>query len=411
VAVRVRLGASDLGSQEESRGAPARAKLAAVNDAIERPRALVLGGGKVGSAMVMDLAAQGARVTVADASPATLEALAARYGAATVRADLDDPAEVTRLARGYDVVLGALPSRMGLATLRAVIEAGSSYVDISFMPEDPLELDALARERGVTAIVDCGVGPGTSNVLVGYAASRLEVCESIAIYVGGLPVVRSWPFEYKAAFAPHDVIEEYTRPSRIVEHGQVVVREALSEPELMDFPGVGTLEAFNTDGLRSLARTMRAPFMKEKTLRYPGHIALMRVLRDMGLFSSEPIDVGGARVAPRALAEQRLFPRWAYDEGEEDLTVMRVVVEGREGGAPRRYTWDLYDRYDRATGLRSMARTTAFPATIVASLVARGVFRRPGVHPPEVLGAVPGLCETLLQELARRGVRYAASVT
>ena len=120
------------------------------------------------------------------------------------------------------------------------------------MADDPMQLDALAREHGVTAVVDCGVSPGVSNVAIGYAVAQLEVTERIEILVGGLPVVRRWPYEYKAPFAPHDVIEEYTRPARIVEHGEVVVREALSEPELVDFPGVGTLEGFNTDGLRSL---------------------------------------------------------------------------------------------------------------------------------------------------------------
>jgi saccharopine dehydrogenase-like NADP-dependent oxidoreductase len=129
----------------------------------------------------------------------------------------------------------------------------------------------------VTAVVDCGVAPGLSNMMCGAAAARLDPLESVEIYVGGLPAERHWPFDYKAGFAPWDVLEEYTRPARIVEHGQIVLKEPLSEPELLEFPGVGTLEAFNTDGLRSLAYTLKAPFMKEKTLRWPGHAELMRV--------------------------------------------------------------------------------------------------------------------------------------
>ena len=207
-----------------------------------------------------------------------------------MRADLRDPEVVTGLVREHDLVIGALPSHIGFATVRAVIEAGRDLVDISFMPEDARELDAFARERGVTAVVDCGVAPGVSNMMAGFAAGQLDPCEKLEIYVGGLPVERRWPFDYKAGFAPHDVIEEYTRPARLVENGRIVVREALSEPELMHFPGVGTLEAFNTDGLRSLADTLAVPFMKEKTLRYPGHVELMRVLRETGFFSKEPLD-------------------------------------------------------------------------------------------------------------------------
>jgi saccharopine dehydrogenase-like NADP-dependent oxidoreductase len=244
-----------------------------------------------------------------------------------------------------------------------------------------------------------------SNLMVGFAAAQLDACESVEIYVGGLPVERRWPFDYKAGFAPHDVIEEYVRPARVVEHGRVVVKEALSEPELLDFKGVGTLEAFNTDGLRSLIYTQRAPFMKEKTLRYPGHVALMRAFRGTGFFSKEPLEVAGQRIRPLDVTAALMFPKWTFEEGEEDLTVLRVLVQGRRGAERVVYTWDLLDAYDPASGLRSMSRTTAFPATIMARLVAGGSFTRPGVHPPETVGAEPGLLDAVLKELEVRGVR------
>jgi saccharopine dehydrogenase-like NADP-dependent oxidoreductase len=254
-----------------------------------------------------------------------------------------------------------------------------------------------------------------SNLLCGHAAARLSPCESLEIYVGGLPLERRWPWEYKAPFAPSDVLEEYTRPSRLVERGEVVVREALSEPELLDFPGVGTLEAFNTDGLRSLAFTLKVPFMKEKTMRYPGHIALMRVLRDTGLFSKDPVwvstaDGGRARVRPLDLTSTLLFPKWTFADGEADVTVMRISAVGTEAGRRVRLTWDLFDRYDPETRTRSMSRTTGFPATIVARWLVEGRFRRPGVHPPETLGADAGLVAEMLKQLAARGIRYEARV-
>jgi len=315
------------------------------------------------------------------------------------------------------VVCGALSSVIGHAALRAVIEAGKPYCDISFMPEDVVggELDQLAKSRGVTAVVDMGVAPGMSHLLSGHAARLLEPCESLEIYVGGLPRERRWPFEYKAGFSPHDVIEEYTRPSRIVEGGQVVVREALSEPELMDFPGIGTLEAFNTDGLRSLVFTLRGrvPNMKEKTLRYPGHIALMRVFRETGLFSATPVKVKDHRgdvcqVRPLDITAAVMFPKWTYAEGEEDLTVMRVSGVGQRDGRRVRLSWDLLDYYDRNSRATSMSRTTALPCTITARLLAAGKLNRPGVIVPELLADEPGLVEHVLAELAARRVMYKA---
>lgn len=374
-------------------------------------KVIILGGGMIGSAIAMDLArGREWAVTLADVRQEVVDRIAARYGVGTLRADLSDPGVIKRLVQGYDLVIGALPSVLGFQTLRTVIETGCDYVDISFMPENALDLDALAREQGVTAVVDCGVAPGVSNMMAGFAASRLAPCERVEIYVGGLPVERRWPFDYKAGFAPYDVIEEYVRPSRLVEHGRLVVKEALSEPELMDFPGVGTLEAFNTDGLRSLVYTLKAPFMKEKTLRYPGHVQLMRAFRETGFFGKEPVQVGGQAVRPLDLTAKLLFPKWTFDEQERDITVMRVTVEGRSGTERLRYAWDLFDTYDEATGLRSMSRTTGFPATIMAGLLARGEFKRPGVHPPEHVGAQPGLLDTVVRELEARGVRCHARV-
>ena len=372
---------------------------------------LVLGGGMIGSAVAKDLAERGGiRVTVADVREDCLARIASSTGAEVLRADLSDPAAVGAVVRPFDLVVGALPSALGLRTLGAVVDAGKDYVDISFMPEDALELDERARARGVTVVVDCGVAPGVSNMMVGYAASRLDVRLSVEIYVGGLPVQRRWPFDYKAPFAPHDVIEEYTRPARFVEHGRVVVKEALSEPELLDFAGVGSLEAFNTDGLRTLLRTVDAPFMKEKTLRYPGHIELMRAFRETGFFSKAEVDVGGQAVRPLDLTAAVLFPKWTFEEGEADLTVLRVAVEGRRGAIGERYSWDLLDYFDPDTGLRSMSRTTAFPAAIVARLVLDGGFRKLGVHAPEALGATPGLLDVVLRELRARGVEVGGSV-
>lgn len=375
-----------------------------------KKKIVVLGGGMIGSIIAADLAAEtNYSVTIADiaAKPASLS-----DGIHREVVDLSAPRDVTQYVHSFDMVVGALPSQMGYATMEAVIEAGKDYCDISFMEEDALELDSLAKARGATVVFDCGVGPGVSNALTGYADRRLDHTESVEIYVGGLPVERRWPFEYKAAFAARDVINEYLRPARLVENGAVVVREALSEPELLDFAGVGTLEAFNTDGLRSLLKTIDAPQRKEKTMRYPGHIEMMRVLRHIGYFSEEKIDVGpdGLAVSPLDVTAALLFPKWTYQPGEADLTVMRVIVSGHQDGAACRYQWDLLDRFDCQSGQTSMARTTGFPAAIVTRMIAQGLFRNEGVQAPEKLAKVDGLVEMLLAELKERGVHYSQRV-
>ena len=375
-------------------------------------QAVVLGCGMVGTAMVRDLADDPAfQVTVVDSRPRALARFEGDPRIRTCQADLGAPGDVGRAIAEADIVLGALPSAVGLQTLRAVIEAGKPYVDISFMAEDATVLDPLARERGVIAVVDCGIAPGVSNMMAGHAAAVLDRCDRIEILVGGLPVERRLPFNYKAGFAPSDVIEEYVRPARLVEHGAIVIRDALSEPEYVDFPSVGTLEAFNTDGLRSLATTLSVPRMREKTLRYPGHIDLMRAMRDVGLFSKVPIEVNGVTVRPLDVTSALLFPLWTYEDREADLTVMRVIAWGVQDGAATEYRWDVHDVYDPVSNTRSMSRTTAYPATAMARMIASGRFPLgPGVYPPEIPARAPGVLAEILAALDQRGVRCASTV-
>jgi len=371
---------------------------------------LVLGGGLVGRVIARDLAGEkDLQVTVADASPATRTRLGAE-GLGTAALDLRDDAAVRNAVADTDVVVGAAPGHMGFRLLKLVIEAGKPYADIAFMPEDFLELDGLARERGVTAVVDCGVAPGLSNLLCGRAAHELDDVERMLILVGGLPKNRVWPFEYRVVFSAVDVIEEYTRPARWVEHGTLVTKPALTDVEPVDLPRVGTVEAFNTDGLRSLAKTLRAPFMKEKTLRWPGHVEKMRMLRETGFLSLEPIEVAGARVRPYDVTTKLLFDAWRLPPGEADLTVMRVEATGTAGGKRQTWTWDLYDEADLASGFHSMARTTGFPCAIVARLLARGELHRPGVQPPERLAGDDRFLEAMMQGLGERGVTITKAV-
>lgn len=372
----------------------------------------VLGAGLVGSAIARDLAQdRDAHVTVIDLSQAALERVAALAPVQVRQANLLSTADFGPLLAGADLVVCAVPGFMGFATLQKIIEAGKSVVDISFFPEDPFALDELAKAHGVTAVVDCGVAPGLANLIVGDLSRRLDHIERYECYVGGLPQVRTWPFEYKAVFSPIDVLEEYTRPARFVEYGELVVRPALSDIELRDYPGVGTLEAFNTDGLRTLAQTLNAPFMKEKTLRYPGHANLMRILRDSGFLAETPIDVGDHSVAPIRMTARLLFDQWKLQPGEHDLTVMQVLVEGQSGTQRVGYTYDLLDRFDAVNNVTSMARTTGYTCTATARLVADGAFRQPGICPPEFVGRTPGCLARILADLEQRNVRFTVNTT
>lgn len=373
---------------------------------------LVLGAGLVGGPMAMDLANEETfEITVADISESALQKLSeADPRIKTIRADLSDSSLVQTLAADHDLALSAVPGFMGFQTLQAIIEAGRSVVDIAFFPENPFDLDSLAKNNDVTAIVDFGVAPGIGSVLVGHVDQLLDSTEKVLIYVGGLPEVREWPFEYKAVFSPIDVIEEYTRPARYVENGRLVVREALSDPELMNFPGIGTLEAFNTDGLRTLAETIDAPNMKEKTLRYPGHVEKMATMREIGMFSKHAIDINGMKIRPVDFTTELLFPKWKREPDEVDITVLKVIIEGEKSGKRQRHVYDLLDRYDPVTKIHSMARATGYPATMAVRMIAEGLFVQKGISPPEFVGRNEKATTFLLQGLEERGLVFGRTI-
>jgi lysine 6-dehydrogenase len=372
-----------------------------------RPRqVLLLGAGRVGGAMARDLA-DSFDVTVVDASAERLSRLADTPSLRTERADIRDAGALRELLQESELVVGAVPGPMGFAMLRTVLEAGRNVVDISFFEQDAFELDEIARANRCIAVVDCGVAPGCSNLILGLHAAEMDRVDRFWCAVGGLPVVRTWPYEYKAPFSPIDVLAEYTRPARFRRGGRDVTLPALSEIELLDLPGVGTLEAFNTDGLRTLLRTQPVPDMVEKTMRYPGHAERMRMLRDTGFFDEAPVEsADGTRVSPLSVTARLLFDAWRFDAREADLTVMRIIVEGSVAGQRVRHTWDLLDHYDARTDTSSMARTTGYTCTAAVRLLAAGLYSRPGITPPELLGREAGCADFILADLARNGVVF-----
>lgn len=364
----------------------------------------MLGGGRVGGAIVRDLAAEDDfSVLAVDVDPVRVERLT-EFGADGIIADLSEPKNITKAVRDADLVVGAVPGFLGYRTVERVLESGKPVVDISFFPEDAFGLESLAELAGVPCLFDCGIAPGLSNLVLGRMEEQLDETYSFHCLVGGLPVERKWPWEYKALFSPGDVIEEYMRPARLRRHGVEISMPALTEIELVDFPGLGSLEAFNTDGLRSLLHTCRAPNMVEKTMRYPGHAERMRVLRDAGFFSDREIQAASGSVRPRDVTEALLFSQWQFEEGEPDLTVMRIVVEGGKDGRVVRHTFNLLDYYNPDTETSSMARTTGYTCTAMVRLVARGFWTQPGLAFPEMVGRDAACFRSVLEHLEARGV-------
>ena len=358
---------------------------------------IVLGAGLVGGVMAKDLS-KNHNITSVDISQKNLDVL---DGIKTICADVSDTATLQNLIKDFDLVVGAVPGFMGYKMMKDVIEAGKNIVDISFYPEDPFGLDELAKEKGVVAVMDCGVAPGMGNIIFGHHDAKMQITDYECL-VGGLPEKREWPYEYQAVFSPIDVIEEYIRPARYVQNSQMITKEALSDTELIEFDEIGTLESWNSDGLRSLIKTMdHVPNMIEKTLRYPGCVEYLKVLRESGFFSYDEVEVNGNMSRPIDVTSKLLFPKWEMKEGDKDFTVMRIIMKGKENGEEITYQYNLLDRFQ--DGTISMARTTGFTCTAVANLVVNGDYKRIGISPPEYLGEHFNFVKNYLEE---RGVNY-----
>ena len=364
-----------------------------------RKKVAVLGCGLIGKAIAIDLC-KNYEVTSIDNDPKRLAEVKNNYPLKTINTNLSIKENVQSAIKECDLVVCAVPGFMGFETLKSVIEAGKSVVDISFFAEDPFSLDELAKNRNITAVVDCGIAPGLSGIILGYHNQIMKL-DCFECYVGGLPLEPKMPFQYKAPFSPTDVIEEYIRPARMVENGKVVIKEALGGAEIIKFEAVGNLEAFYTDGLRTLLRTMKIPDMKEKTLRYPGHIDIIKRLKEIGFFNDNEIELNGQKIKPIEVTSKILFPHWKLEKDEREFTVLRLIIHG-EG---KEIQYDLYDEFDDKTKTSSMARTTGYTCTAAARLILENDFDRKGICPPEFVGKDEICFNKIISYLNERGVK------
>lgn len=372
---------------------------------------IVLGAGMVGSTMAIDLAKKHS-VSITDFNKNALEkAIEKCSDLDPIILDVNNKEILQKTIKPFDLVICAVPGFLGFQTLKNIIEAKKNVIDISFFPENSLELNELAKQNNVTAIVDCGVAPGMGNIILGYYNEQLKISDFECL-VGGLPKVKKWPFSYKAPFSPIDVIEEYTRPARYVENGNIVIKEALSDCEFVNFEGLGTLESFNSDGLRSLIFTLpHIKNMKEKTLRYPGHVEYIQVLKASGFFNKEKVILNGVETSPLEFTSKILFKEWKLQAEEKEITVMRITIKGKNSkGQIKTIVYNLHDEYCIKTNTSSMARTTGYTATAAANMFLDGLFTEKGIFPPELVGKYENCFTYILNYLEERNVIYTKTV-
>jgi saccharopine dehydrogenase-like NADP-dependent oxidoreductase len=366
----------------------------------------VLGCGLVGAPIAEDLAKnEKYKVTIFDKDENSFSRIRDR-SINKICIDLSNPDLVTNIVKEFDLAVSAMPGFMGYKTLEAIIKAKRNAIDIAFFPEDAFELDELAKQNNVTAAVDCGIAPGMSNLLTSYTVSKLDETKSVKIYVGGLPEKPEPPYFYKAVFSPNDVIEEYLRPARLVENKKIVQKEALTDLELIEFNGLGTLEAFNTDGLRTLIKTINAVNMSEKTIRYCGHTEKIKLLKDTGYLNENEINLNGIIVKPIDVTKKLLFPIWKFTDTDRDITLMRIIIEGKKADKNIRYTYNMIDRYDEKTNTHSMARTTGYSASAIVNLIIEGLYSKKGIIPPEYFGKDENCVKFILNYLQKRNIIF-----
>ena len=378
-------------------------------------RMLVLGYGNIGSVLATDLAESMPSIEVVIAGRHRDKAeegatVINRENVTGFQLDAHDYSGLVDAMKKFDLAIGTLPGDVGYRSVKAAIDAKIDMVDISYMPENPLTLNEDAIKADVTIVPDCGVAPGLSNMLVGRALSKLDLVESIYVMVGGLPEEPVPPLGYIITWSIEGLIDEYTRKAKIVENGEVVEVEALTGLEEVEFPGVGKLEGFYTDGLRTLLHTVKGvKNMWEKTLRYPGHVEKIKLLKTLGFFDEHPVEVENTRLPPRKVTIKLLEKKLRRPE-IKDILAMKVEVSGIAEGSRKCYVYHLLDRYDQKHGVTAMARTTAYPASILAQLISQKAIEEKGVIPLEKLGVKEKNFNKILAELEKRRVKIVESL-
>jgi len=370
---------------------------------------LVIGCGNIGSVAARDLAEslRSADIVLADVNKSRAEEAASKIGRDNVlwiQTDASNHHEFVNTLKKFDLAVGALPGAIGYQVCKASIAANVNLVDVSFMPEDIMTLNQAALKADVSVLPDCGMSPGLGSILVGHAVGKLDQVESVHMLNGGIPEKPIPPLDYVITWSAKDLIELYTRKANIVRDGKIIQVEAMSGLEEIVFPSVGKLEAFYTDGLRTLLHTVKVTKdMWEKSLRYPGHIEKIKLLKTLGFFEEKPVEVNGISVSPRELAARLLEKKLKRPE-IQDIVPMLVEVSGLRDGEKVIYTHHMLDHFDKKRKVTALARTTAYTTSVVAQLLASKTIKDKGVIPPEKFGMNEILYEKFMYLMKKRRI-------
>jgi saccharopine dehydrogenase-like NADP-dependent oxidoreductase len=372
---------------------------------------LTIGCGYIGSVIAEELVhnINFEELILVDTTKKKIEETAKKLGdnVSPFQLEIQDYPSLLEIIDDADLVIGLSPGRLGFNVMKACIEKKKDLVDLSFMAEDPLLFQELAMDKGVVVVPDCGVAPGLSNMLIGKSASQLDAVDNVSILVGGLPQDPKTPLNYKVTWCVEDLFEEYTRKAKIVKNGKTIEVDALEGLEEVEFEGLGTFEAFFTDGVRTLHHTINAENMWEKTLRYPGHAEKIKLIKKLGLLRKEPIV--SLNMAPWDFMIKFWEENLSFVE-DRDMVLMRIKVSGRKGSTKILHEYKVVDYFDEKKNVTAMGRTTAYTAFAVVKLLVEKKLGGKGIIPPEILGMNRNLFEEIQQNLEERGIKIREAI-
>lgn len=385
-------------------------------------KVVILGAGMMGHMVAKELSkVPEYDLSIADFSKENLELVKKQCPKIkTIQADFSKEGEAAKVVKQFDLIFGALPKFLASDTCMEIIETGVDMVEISGLDyankseEDRNAMEEAAKKSGATIALGIGLAPGMINVIAGNVVTKMDEALNADLYVGGLPVIREQPWEYKLVFSLIGTVGQFVFPVKVVKNHEIEVIEACSQIKQIEVEDLGTLEAFTTNGLTSLMHTHKNMIkdMKEMTLRYPGHTERMKMLRESGLLSYDEIEFRGAKFRPVDFTCEMLLPSWKLKKGERELTVCICDISGIKDGKNVNYHYELLDYFDDDTEYTSMARTTCFPALIMAKLITDGKFKYSGgLCHPEYIGQNEEIFQELMKGLAEYGVVYKETIT
>ena len=391
---------------------------------------LVLGSGKMGSAIAFDLMKSKVETGIADVNFESAKKVAEKYNASAIKMDVKNNEKLIKIMKKYDAVISAVPYFLNYRLAKSAVKAKTNFCDLggnTEVVEKELKLHEKAKKENITLVPDCGLSPGLTNILAGLGYRKIKNPMEIHSRVGGLPLKPEPPLNYGLFFSVEGLINEYTGKCRIISDGKIEEVEALTEIEEIYFSDFGKLECFHTSGSSStLPKTFKNKIMEldDKTIRYPGHCEIIKVMINIGLASEKTVNCtklkfgalpnftpsihpafekAGIPVKFVKAGERKIKPRDLFAcllkkhlKPCKDVVLLRVSVVGKK----EKIEYEMVDYFDEENKMSAMMRTTGYPTSIIAQMMANNEIEK-GAFPPEL--CVHG--EKFLFELSKREIK------